>query len=139
MISLKASKHNTGKNTSIPNQSPSREVKESISKKHLDFPTFVFSGRYSPQIPSQSTPDPIYTSSPNTPDPHQDSSSNKELRGVTPEVPLYCIHNNKVDQIHHHTQAYLKSICQIPIIYQIPKSSVSHRRTQLFGEDKTLT
>ena len=73
-------------------------MKDSDSKKPLNFPTIEFSGRYSPQIPSQSIADPSYTSSPKTPDPHQDSSSNVELLGVTPKDPLYRIHNTKVDQ-----------------------------------------
>jgi len=54
-----------------PNQPPSQEVKDSASKKPLDFLTFEFSERYTPQIPSQSTLDP-----------HQDSSSNEEIQGV---------------------------------------------------------
>ena len=84
-------------NTSDPNQPPSCEVKYSDSNKPLDFPTFDFSKRYSPQIPSQSTPDPTYTSSLETPDPHQDSSSNEEIWGVTMEDPLYQIPNIEVD------------------------------------------
>ena len=98
-----ASKCSTGNNTSGPNQPPSREVKESLSDKPLDFPTFNFSGRYSPHIPSQSTPDPTYTSSPKTLDPHLDSSSNEELRGVTQEEPLYCIPKNEFNQLRRHT------------------------------------
>ena len=98
-----ARKRNIGKKTSGPNQPPSREVNDSTSKKPLDFPTFEFSGRYSPQIPSQSTLDPTYTSSPDTPDPHQDSSSNEELQGVTPEETLYRIPNTEVDHLHRHT------------------------------------
>ena len=105
-----ASKHSTGKNTNGPNQQPSSEVKDSVSDKSLEFPTFDFSERYSPHIPSQSTHDPTYTSSPETPDPNQDSSLNEELHGVTLEDTLYHIPNNEVGQLHHHTQAYLKSI-----------------------------
>ena len=56
------SKHSNEKNISGPNQSPLREVKDSISKKPLKFPTFDPSKRYSPHIPSQSYPGPIYTS-----------------------------------------------------------------------------
>ena len=74
-----ASKCNTGKNMSGPHQPPSLEVKDS-----LDIPTFEFSRSYPLEIPSQSTPDPTYTSSPDTLDPHQDSSLNEDLRGVTP-------------------------------------------------------
>ena len=97
------SKHSTGKNTSGPNQPPSREVKDSVSEKPIVFPTFNFSGRYSPHIPSQSTPDPTYTSSLETPDPKQYSSSNEELPSVTPKEPLYHIPNNNFDQFQHHT------------------------------------
>ena len=79
MIVFVASKHNTRKNTSCPNQPPSRQAKDSASKKPLDFPTFEFSESYSPQIPSQYTPDTNYTSSPKTFDPHQDSSLNEEI------------------------------------------------------------
>ena len=74
-----ASKCNTRKNRSGPNQPPSREVKDSASKKLIDFPTFYFFERYPPYIPSQSTHGPSYTSSPDTPDLHLDSSSNEEL------------------------------------------------------------
>lgn len=96
------SKCNIGKNTSGPNQPPSREVKDSVSDKHLDFPTFNFSKRYSPHIPSLSTLDPAYTSSLEILDIDQYSSLNKELQGVTLEETLYCIPNNKVDQLHHY-------------------------------------
>ena len=64
-----ANKHRTGKNTSIPNQPPWCEVKDSVSEKPLDFPTFDLSRIYSPHIPSQSTPNPTYTSSPTTSSP----------------------------------------------------------------------
>ena len=84
-----SSKRSTGKNIGGPNQPPSREVKDSVSNKPLEFPTFNPSRRYSPHIPSQSTPDPTYTSSPETPDPNQDPSLNEELRGVTAEKPIY--------------------------------------------------
>ena len=124
---------------SVPNQPPLQEVKELALKKPLYFPTLEFSRRYTPQIPLQSTLDPTYTSLPKTPDPHQDSSLNEELQGVTSEEPLYRIHNTEIDQLHHHTQAYLKSICQIPIIYPIPRSRVSQKITQPFGENENLT
>jgi hypothetical protein len=52
---------------------------------------------------------------------------------------LYHIPNIEVDKIHHHTRAYLKSISHIPIIYQIPISPTSQRRTQPYGEDEILT
>ena len=71
-------------------------MKDSTSKKPLDFPTFEFSRRYTPQIPSQHIPDPSYTSSRDTPNPHQDSSSNEEIQGVTLEEPLYQILNIEV-------------------------------------------
>ena len=123
-----ASKCSTGKYTSGRNQPPSHEMK-----------LVDFSGRYSPHIPSQSTPDPTYTSSPKTPNPNPYYSLNKELHDVTPEYLVYHIPNNEVDQLHCHTQTYLQSIGQIPIIYQIPRSHASHRRTQPYGEDETLT
>ena len=80
-------------------------MKDSNSKKHLNFPTFEFSRRYTPQIPSQSTFDP-----------HQDSSSNEEIQGVTQEETLYHIPNTKDYKFFHHTQAYLKTINQYPYI-----------------------
>ena len=52
---------------------------------------------------------------------------------------MYLIPKTKVNQICHHTQSYLKSLGQIPIIYQIPISRVSQRRTQLYGDDESLT
>ena len=134
-----ASKRSTGKNTSVPNQPPQREVKDLVSNKALDFPTFNFFGRYSPHIPSQSTPDPTYTYSPETPDPNQYSSWNEELRGVTLEEPLYHIPKNEVDQLHRHTQDYLKSIGRIPTIYQIPRCRATQKQTQSYDEDDTLT
>ena len=103
-------------------------MKDPTSKKPLDFLTFEFYGRYTPQIPSKYTPDP-----------HQDSSLNEELRGVTLEEPLYHIPNTEVDQLHHHTRVYLMSIGQIPIICQIPRYHFSQRRTQSYSEDETLT
>lgn len=98
-----ANKHSTRKNTSGPNQPPLYEVKDLVSDKPLKFPTFDPSGSYSPHIPSQSTHDPTYTSSLETPYPNQDSSMNEEICGVRPEEPIYCFPNNKVDQLHRHT------------------------------------
>lgn len=95
-------------------------------------------GRYPPEVPSQSTPKFTYTSSLDTPNPHQNSSSNEEIQGVTPEDPLYHIPNTEVDQLHCHTQSYLKFISQIPIIYRIQRSRASQRRTQPYDEDETL-
>ena len=138
------SKHNSGKNPIGLNQPPSRELKDptTTSKKSFgvpfDFIASQYTRRYPPKIPTQPTPYPSYTHSPNTPNPHQDSSSNKGLRGVTLEEPLYHIPNTEVDQLHHHIWAYLKSIPQIPIIYQIPRSRASQRRTQPYGDDETL-
>ena len=114
-------------------------MKETTSKKPLEFPTFEFSEIYSTQIPSQSTPHPTYTSSPKTLDQHKGSSLNKVIQGVTPKEPLYRIPNTKVNQLCHHTRAYLKSIGQIPIIYQMPRSRASQKRTQYFSDDETLT
>ena len=76
--------------------------------------------RYPPEIPIQPTLYPSYTSS--TDMPNQDSSSNRELQGVSSEEPLYLISKTEVNQLRRHTRAYLKSLGQIPIIYQIPRS-----------------
>ena len=89
-----ASKCSTGKNTSVQKQPPSPEVKDSLSNKPLEFPTFAPSGQYSTHISSQSTPDPTYTSSPETPNPNLDPSLNEELCDVTPEELVYRIPNN---------------------------------------------
>ena len=51
---------------------------------------------------------------------------------------MYRIPNNEFDQLCRHTHVYLQSIGQIPIVYQIPRSHTSHRRTQPYGENKTL-
>ena len=72
-----ASKRSTGKNTSDQNQPPSREVKDLLSNKPFEFPTFNPSGRYSIYIPSQSTPDLTYTSSLETPNQNPDPSLNE--------------------------------------------------------------
>ena len=134
-----ACKHSTRKNTSSPTQPQSCEVKDLVSHKPLNFPPFYFSRRYSHHIPLQSPLDPTYTSSPKSFDLHQDSSLNEELQGLTPKDHLYHMPKIEVDYLHHHTQAYLKYIGQIPIIYQIPRSHGSHKRAQPFGEDDTLT
>ena len=134
-----ASKHSTRKNTSSPNQPPLHELKDSVSNKPLEFPTFNFLGRYSPHILSQSTHDPTYTSSPKTLYPNPYSSLNEEILGVTLEELVCHIPNNEFDHLCCHTRAYLQSIGQIPIIYQITRSHASHRRTQPYGEDETLT
>ncbi|CAF4379790.1 unnamed protein product, partial [Adineta steineri] len=92
---------------------------------------------YPPDISIQSSLDPSYSSSPDIP--NQDSSSNKELQGVSSEEVLYRIPKTEVNQLRHHTRAYLKSLGQIPIIHQIPRSRFSQRRTQPYGDGETLT
>ena len=106
------------------------------SKNTFEVP-FDFIERYPPNIPIHPTLDPSYTSSPDIP--HEDSSSDEELQGVSSEKPLYLIPKTKVNQFHRHTRAYLKSLGQIPIIYQIPRSRFSQRRTQPCGDGETLT
>ena len=133
-----ASKSSTGKNTSNQNQPPSCEVTNSKSNKPLGFPTFDPSRRYSPHISSQSTLDPTYTSSPETPSPNPNVYLNKELHFVTPDDLVFIISNNKVNQLRQHTCAYLLYISQIPVIYQIPRALSSHRRTRYDGENETL-
>jgi hypothetical protein len=112
-----ACQRSTRNDTSGQNQPPSHETKRSLSHKTLEFPTYDLSRRYARKFPSRSTPDPIYTSSPHTPNPNTESPSNKEIHGVTPEEPVYLVPNNEVNQLRRHTHAYLKSIGQIPTIY----------------------
>ena len=130
-----ASRPNTEKSSIGPNQPHSREVEHPTiySKNTFEVPFYLISS----QIPIQPTPDPFYTSSPDIP--HQNSSSNEELRGVSSEEPLYCIPKTKVNQLRHHTQAYLKSLNQIPIRYQIPRSRFSQRSNQPYSNGETLT
>ena len=52
---------------------------------------------------------------------------------------MYLIPKIEVNQLHRHTRGYLKSLGQIPIIYQIPRSQVSQRRIQRYGDGETLT
>ena len=52
---------------------------------------------------------------------------------------MYLISKAEVNQLRHHTRAYLKSLGQIPIIYEIPRSRFSQRRTQPYGDGETLT
>ena len=113
-----ASSHNTEKSSTVPNQPHSQEVEHPTidSKNTFEVPFDLFSS----QIPIQPTPNPSHTSSPDIP--HQDSSSNEELQGVSLEEPLYLIPKTEVNQLCRHTRAYLKSLGQIPIIYQIPRS-----------------
>ena len=94
-----ANQRSTRKDTSDQNQPPLRETKISLSNKPLAFPTYNPSGRYTQQLPSQSTPDPIYTSSPNTPNTNTESPSNEDLRGVTLEEPVFLVPNNDVNQL----------------------------------------
>ncbi|CAF4353401.1 unnamed protein product, partial [Adineta steineri] len=138
-----ANRHNTEKSSTGPNQPHSCEVEHLTiySKNTFEVPFDFISSQstegYHPEIPIQPTLDPSYTSSPDIP--NQDSSSNKELQGVSSEKLLYLIPKTKVNQLRHHTQAYLKSLGQIPIIYQISRSRFSQRRTQSYGDDETLT
>ena len=112
--------HTTKKSSTCPNQPHSQEVEHpSIDSKNTFKVSFDFIERYPPNILIQPTPDPSYTSSPDIP--HQDSSSNEELQGVSSEEPLYLIPKTEVNQLRHHTRAYLKSLGQIPIIHKIPR------------------
>ena len=78
---------------------------ENDSKNTFEVPFDFISSqsieRYPPNIPTQPTLDPSYTSSSDIP--HQDSSSNKELLGVSFEEPFYLIPNTEVNQLHRHT------------------------------------
>jgi hypothetical protein len=76
------SRCNPEKNSMGPNQPHSREVKDSTiaSKKPFEVPS-EFTGQYPPKIPTKPTLDPSYTSSLDIP--HQDSSSNEEIQGVS--------------------------------------------------------
>ena len=114
--------HSTGKDTSDQNQPPSCETKRYLSHKTLEFTTYDPSGRYTPKSPSRSSPHPIYTSSPDTPNPNTESPSNEEIHGVTPEEHVFLVPNNEVNQLHRHTRAYLKVIGQIPAISQLPRA-----------------
>ena len=116
------------------------KVKDSTidSKNPFKVPSDFTSSRsdeqYPFEIPIQPTLDLSYTSSPDIP--HEDSSSNKNLQGVSFEEPLYLIPKTEVNQ---HAQPYLKSLGQIPIIYQILMSWFSQRRTKPYGDGETLT
>lgn len=68
-----------------------------------------------------------------------DSSSNEELQGVSSEKRLYLIPKTEVNQLRCHIRAYLKSFGQIPIIYQIPRSRFSQKRTQPYSDGEILT
>ena len=75
------------------------------SKNTFEVPFDLISSQsteqYPSEIPIQPTPDPSYTSSPDIS--HQDSSSNKELQGVSSEKPLYLIPKIEVNQLRRHT------------------------------------
>ena len=124
-----ANRNNTEKSSTSPNQPHSREVEhptidsENTFEVPFDFISSQTTKRYALDIPTQPTLDPSYTSSPDIP--HQDSSSDEEIWGVSSEEPLYLIPKTEVNRLHHHTRAYLKSLGQIPIIYQIPRSRFS--------------
>ena len=94
-----ASQRSTGKDISRQNQPRLHETKRSLSNKTLVFPTYDLSGRYTQKFPSRSTPDPIYTSSPDTPNPNTKSPSDEEIHGVTPEDPMFLVPNNDVNQL----------------------------------------
>ena len=87
LCDLVQSRSNTTKSSTIPNQPHSFEVKYSTiaSKKPYEetsyFISSQFTRQYPPEIPTQPTLDPSYTSSPDIP--HQDFSSNEEIRGVS--------------------------------------------------------
>ena len=136
-------RHNTEKSSTCPNQPHSREVEHPAidSKNTFEVPFDFISSqtieRYPPEISIQSTLDLSYTSSPDIP--NQDSSSNEEIWGVSSEEPLYLIPKSEVNQLHCRTRAYLKSLGQIPIIYQIPRSQFYQRRTQPYSDGETLT
>ena len=125
--------HNIEKSSTGPNEPHLLEVEHQTidSKTTFEVPFDFISSQttewYPLDVPIQLTPDPSYTS----PDiSHQDSSSNKELRGVSSEEPLYLIPKTEANQFCCHGQAYLKSLGQIPIIYQIPRTLFSQKRTQ---------
>ena len=91
-----ASQRSTGKDTGNQNQPPSHENKRSLSNKTLEFPTYNLSGRYTRKFPSRSTPNP-----------NIESPSDEEIRGITPEEPVFLVPNNEVNQLRRHTRAYL--------------------------------
>ena len=102
-----ANKCNIEKSSTGHNQPHLREVKDSTiaSKKHFEVPYYFissqFTGEYPPEIPTQPTLDPSYTSSPEIP--NKESSSNKELQGVSFEEPLYLFLKTEVNQLGRHT------------------------------------
>ena len=97
-----ASRHNTKKSSTCPNQPHSREVEHPTidSNNTFEVPFDSIEG-YHPDIHIQPTLDPSYTSSPDIP--HQGSSSNEDLRGVSSKDPLYLIPKIEVNKLHRHT------------------------------------
>lgn len=138
-----ASRCNIEKSSTGPNQPHSWEVEylATDSKNPFEVPFDLISSQsiewYPPDIPKQPTPDPSYTSLPDIP--HQDSSSNQEIQGVSSEEILYLIPKTEVNQLHCHTWAYLKSLGQIPITYQILRSWFYQWTTQPYSDGETLT
>jgi hypothetical protein len=53
-------------------------------------------------------------------------------------LPPRLVPNNEVNHICRHIHAYLKSIGQIPTIYQIRRARSSQKRTRPYGENETL-
>ena len=97
-----AIKHNTENSSIGPNQAHLREVEHPTidSKNTFEVPFDSIEG-YPPDIPIQSIVHPSYTSSPDIP--HQDSSSDEELQGVSFDKRLYLIPKTEVNQLHRHT------------------------------------
>ena len=110
---------------------PTIDSKNSF-KVRFDLISSQTTKRYPTEIPIQPTLDPSYTCSP-------DSSSKEELQGISSKEPLYLIPTTKFNQMCLHTRAYLNYLGQIPIIYQIPRSQFSQRRTEPYGDSETLT
>ena len=52
---------------------------------------------------------------------------------------MYLIPKIEVNNVHHHTRAYLKSLGQIPIIYQIPRSRFCQNGIQPYSDGETVT
>ena len=115
----------TEKSSTCPNQPHSQEVKDSstASKKTFkvpfDFISSQFAKQYPHEILTKPTLDLSYTSSLDIP--HQYSSLSEELQGVSSKEPLYLNPKTKFNHLHRNTRAYIKSLGQIPIIYQIPR------------------
>ena len=97
--------HNTAHNLTSPNQPTTREVKNSTttSKESFKVPSnFIasqYTERYPPDFPIQTTPNPSYTSSLDSPIQNLDSSYNEEIRGLTSEEHVYHVPNSELDQL----------------------------------------